>query len=75
MTTNFKDGFEHYRDAINNDIKEVELVIYWLEAYKANFEYAEIEKVISFFKGHLSRIKCEKNKTTELSWYIDDKNE
>lgn len=69
----FKEEFERYREAINNDIKEVELVIAWLEQYRANFEYGEIEKVINFFKGHLSRIKIEKTKTTELSWYIDEK--
>ena len=68
----FKEEFERYREAINNDTKQVELVISWLEQYKANFEYAEIEKVISFFKGHLSRIKLEKTKTTELSWHIED---
>ena len=68
----FKEEFERYRKAIDNDIKQLELVISWLEQYKANFEYAEIEKVISFFKGHLSRIKLEKTKTTELSWHIED---
>ena len=71
--SNFKEEFERYREAIDNDIKQVELVISWLEQYKANFEYSEIEKVISFFKGHLSRIKLEKTKTTELSWHIDEK--
>ena len=35
---NFKEEFERYREAINNDIKQVELVISWLEQYKANFE-------------------------------------
>lgn len=68
----FKEEFERYRKAIDNDIKQVELVISWLEQYKANFEYAEIEKVISFFKGFLSRLKLEKSMTTELSWYIDE---
>lgn len=71
----FKEGFEHYLVSINNDIKQVELVISLLEQHKANFEYAEIEKVISFFKGHLSRTKIEKTKVQELSWHIDDKNE
>lgn len=68
----FKEEFERYREAIDNDIKQVELVISWLEQYKANFEYAEIEKVISFFKGFLCRLKLEKTKTTELSWHIED---
>ena len=68
----FKEGFEHYLVAINNDIKAIELVISLLEQHKANFEYAEIEKVISFFRGYLSRAKLEKTKTQELSWYIDD---
>lgn len=72
MSSDFKKEFEHYIEAINNDIKNVELVISWLEQYKANFEYAEIEKVISFFKGHLSRMKNEKSKTTELSWHIEE---
>lgn len=72
MSNKFKEGFEHYMEAINNDIKQLELVISWLEQYKANFEYAEIEKVISFFRGYLSRAKLEKTKTQELSWYIDD---
>ena len=72
---NFKEEFERYREAIDNDIKHVELVISWLEQYKANFEYAEIEKNIKFFKGYLSRAKLEKTKTQELSWHIDDKNE
>lgn len=71
--TNFKEEFNRYREAIDNDIKQVELVICWLEQYKANFEYAEIEKVISFFKGFLSRMKIAKSMTTELSWHIDDK--
>lgn len=44
----FKEGFEHYMEAINNDIKAIDLVITLLEQHKANFEYAEIEKVISF---------------------------
>lgn len=70
--SNFKEEFERYREAINNDIKQLELVISWLEQYKANFEYAEIEKVISFFKGYLSRAKLEKTKTQELSWHIED---
>lgn len=69
----FKEEFDRYKEAINNDIKEVELVIAWLEQYRANFEDGEIEKVISFFKGHLSRIKIEKTKTQEFSWYIDEK--
>lgn len=71
----FKEGFEHYMEAINNDIKAIDLVITLLEQHKANFEDAEISKVISFFRGYLSRIKLEKTKTQELSWYIDDKNE
>ena len=70
---NFKEEFERYREAIDNDIKQVELVISWLEQYKANFEYSEIEKVISFFKGFLSRMKLTKSMTTELSWHIDEK--
>ncbi|MCR4554148.1 MAG: hypothetical protein K5752_04435 [Succinivibrionaceae bacterium] len=69
----FKEEFERYREAINNDIKEIELVIAWLEQYKANFEDAEISKVISFFRGCLSRAKLEKTKVQELSWYIDEK--
>ena len=69
----FKEEFERYRKAIDNDIKQLELVISWLEQYKANFEYAEIEKVISFFKGFLSRLKIAKSMTTELSWHIDEK--
>lgn len=70
--TRFKEEFDRYREAIDNDIKQVELVISWLEQYKANFEYAEIEKVISFFRGYLNRIKLEKTKTQELSWHIED---
>ena len=70
--SNFKEEFERYREAINNDIKEVELVISWLEQYKANFEYSEIEKVISFFKGFLSSMKIAKSMTTELSWHIEE---
>ena len=70
--TSFKDEFERYREAINNDIKEVEIVVAWLEQHKANFEDNEVSKVISFFKGYLSRAKLEKSKTTELSWHIDD---
>lgn len=72
MSDNFKKEFERYREAINNDIKEVELVVAWLEQYRANFEDAEIEKVISFFRGYLSRTKIEKSKTTELSWYVEE---
>lgn len=70
--TRFKEEFDRYREAIDNDIKQVELVISWLEQYKANFEDVEIEKVISFFRGYLIRIKIEKTKTTELSWHIED---
>lgn len=69
----FKEEFERYRESINNDIKEIELVIALLEQHHANFEYNEIEKVISFFRGYLSRIKLEKMKTQELSWHIDEK--
>ena len=71
----FKVEFERYMSAINNDITSLELVICMLEQHKANFEYAEIEKVISFFKGNLARAKLEKNKTSDLSWYIEDENE
>lgn len=70
----FKVEFDRYMSAIDSDIKSLELIICMLEQHKANFEYAEIEKVISFFKGNLARAKLEKNKTTELSWYIEDKN-
>lgn len=68
----FKEEFESYREAVNNDIEQVELVISWLEQYKANFEYAEIEKIINFFKGYRSRMIIEKTKTQELSWHIED---
>lgn len=68
----FKKEFDRYREAINNNIEQVELVISWLEQFRANFEEKEIEKVISFFKGYLSRAKLEKTKTQELSWHIED---
>ena len=71
----FKVEFERYKSAIDSDIKSLELIICMLEQHKANFEYAEIEKVISFFKGNLARAKLEKNKTTDLSWYIEDEND
>ena len=70
----FKVEFDRYVSAINNDITALELVISMLEQHKAYFEYAEIEKVINFFKGQLSRAKLEKTKTSELSWYIEDEN-
>ena len=70
--SNFKEEFDKYKEAVGNDIKEVELVIAWLEQFRANFENNEIEKVISFFKGHLSRLKLEKALVQELSWHIDD---
>ena len=72
--TMFKVEFDRYMSAIDSDIKSLELVICLLEQHKANFEYAEIEKVISFFKGNLARAKLEKTKTSELSWYIEDEN-
>lgn len=72
--TMFKVEFERYMSAINNDIKELELIICMLEQHKAYFEYAEIEKVINFFKGNLARAKLEKTKTSELYWYIEDEN-
>ena len=62
--SNFKEEFERYKEAINNDIKQIELVIALYEQHKANFEHAEIEKVISFFKGYLSRAKLEKQKNS-----------
>ena len=67
--SNFKEVFESYKEAINDDIREIENVISWLELHKANFERIEIEKVINFFKGYLSRTKLEKTKTQKLSWY------
>lgn len=67
----FKEEFERYREAIDNDIKQIELVIDLLEQHHANFEYNEIEKVINFFRGYLSHIKLEKMKTQELSWHIE----
>ena len=70
--TMFKVEFERHASAINNDITSLELVICMLEQHKANFDYAEIEKVISFFKGYLARAKLEKTKISELSWYIED---
>lgn len=72
MSNDFKEEFERYREAINNDIKEVELVISWLEQFRANFEDGEIEKIISIFKGYLIRIRLEKLNATELSWHIED---
>lgn len=70
--SNFKEEFDKYKEAVGNDIKEVELVIAWLEQFRANFENNEIEKVISFFKGHLSRLKLEKAIVQELSWRIEE---
>jgi hypothetical protein len=72
MTDNFKKEFERYKEAVTSDIQEMELVISWLEQFRANFEDKEIEKVISFFKGYLARAKFEKQKTTELSWHIEE---
>ena len=75
MSNEFKEQFERYKEAINTDIKEVELVISWLEQFRANFENGEIEKVINFFKGYIARAKFEECKTTELSWHIEETKE
>lgn len=75
MSNEFKEQFERYKEAINTDIKEVELVISWLVQFRANFEDAEIDRVISFFRGYLSRAKFEECKTTELSWHIEETKE
>lgn len=68
----FKEEFERYREAVNTDIKEIEIVVAWLEQQRANFGDAEIEKVINFFRGYLSRAKLEKAKAQEFSWHTEE---
>lgn len=70
---NFEEELERYKEAVDTDIKQIELVISWLEQFRANFEDNTIDIVISFFKGYKSRARLEESKTIELSWHIEDK--
>lgn len=73
---NFKTEFQKYKKAVEDDIKELEIVICWLEmAADANVSgvpKAEIAKLVSFYKGTKDSKQVEKKKIEELEWNIEN---
>ena len=66
----FKTEFEKYKKAVDDDIKELEIVITWLEMTAdvnvSGVPKAEIAKLVSFYKGTKDSKQVEKKKIEEL---------
>ena len=73
---NFKTEFQRYKKAVEDDIKELEIVITWLEmtadANVSGVPKEEIAKLVSFYKGAKDSKQVEKKKIEELEWYIEN---
>ena len=73
---NFKTEFQKYKKAVEDDIKELEIVICWLEmtadANVSGVPKAEIVKLVSFYKGTKDSKQVEKKKLEELEWHIEN---
>lgn len=73
---NFKTEFQKYKKAVEDDIKELEIVICWLEMTAdvnvSGVPKAEIAKLVSFYKGTKDSKQVEKKKIEELEWYIEN---
>ena len=72
----FKTEFQRYKKAVEDDIKELEIVIGWLEmtadANVSGVPKVEIAKLVSFYKGTKDSKQVEKKKIEELEWYIEN---
>lgn len=73
---NFKTEFQRYKKAVEDDIKELEIVICWLEmtadANVSGVPKAEIAKLVSFYKGTKDAKQVENKKIEELEWNIEN---
>ena len=73
---NFKTEFQRYKKALEDDIKELEIVITWLEMTAdvnvSGVPKAEIAKLVSFYKGTKDSKHVEKKKIEELEWNIEN---
>lgn len=73
---NFKTEFQKYKKAVEDDIKELEIVIAWLEmtadANVSGVPKAEITKLVSFYKGTKDSKQVENKKLEELEWHIEN---
>lgn len=73
---NFKTEFQKYKKAVEDDIKELEIVICWLEMTAdinvSGVPKAEIAKLVSFYKGTKDSKQVEKKKIEELEWNIEN---
>ena len=73
---NFKTEFQRYKKAVDDDIKELEIVITWLEmtadANVSAVPKAEIVKLVSFYKGTKDSKQVEKKKIDDLEWNIEN---
>lgn len=73
---NFKTEFQKYKKAVEDDIKELEIVICWLEmtadANVSGVPKAEIAKLVSFYKGTKDSKQVENKKIEELEWNIEN---
>lgn len=67
---NFKTEFQRYKKALEDDIKELEIVITWLEmtadANISGVSKVEIAKLVSFYKGTKDSKQVEKKKIDDL---------
>lgn len=72
----FKTEFQRYKKAVEDDIKELEIVICWLEmtadANISGVPKAEIAKLVSFYKGTKDSKQVENKKIEELEWNIEN---
>ena len=72
----FKNEFEKYKKAVEDDIKELEIVIAWLEmtadANISDVPKAEIAKLVSFYKGTKDSKQVEKKKIDDLERNIEN---
>ena len=66
----FKTEFQRYKKAVEDDIKELEIVITWLEmtadANVSGVPKGEIAKLVSFYKGTKDSKQVEKKKIDDL---------
>ena len=72
----FKTEFQRYKKAVEDDIKELEIVICWLEmtadANVSGVPKAEIAKLVSFYKGTKDSKQVEKKKIDDLERNIEN---
>lgn len=72
----FKTEFQKYKKAVEDDIKELEIVITWLEmtadANVSGVPKVEIAKLVSFYKGTKDSKQVEKKKIDDLERNIEN---